>query len=232
MFPLFFIMQINHTKALVLSSFNYRDYDRIVTYFTERYGVIKVLVRGGNRPRVRLFCEPLALLELTYCPKKNEIHSFREGKVIEAHLSLRDSYERLEAGMKLLNITAKSQFSEMPAPKIFLLLKLYLKKITEFKNLDVLIYSYLLKCLLLSGAWTIQTKCSKCHKLLEMFYYSGSGYFCLACTPSKRLGFDIDEIQKLSTLIHERSFKALDQLDVNKSLSEKIDDLFTLSYSS
>ena len=220
----------HHTKAIVLSSFNYRDFDRIVTFFTEDYGLIKAIVYGGNRIKMRHLCEAYTYIDLTYTHKKNEIHSFKEAKVLDAHLDLRNTYESMESAMQLLTITAKSQFLESPSPKVFLLLKTYLSKIPLFKDPSILVSSYLIKTLLISGHWTLQTKCCKCNLSLQTFYYFNQDYFCSKCTPSKKLGFDLDEIKNLSELINERSFSALGQKPLSKSLSEKIHLMWELTH--
>lgn len=218
------------SKALVLSSIPYRDFDRIVTFFSEGEGLIKVLILGGNRIKKRIFCEPLSLVELIYKPKKNDLYAFIEGKVVDSFLNLRESFDHLKAAMSLLQLTSKSQFPHAPSEKIFLLLISYLKKISEFENPEILVSSFLLKMLLLDGGWTIQTKCSKCKALLDPFYYTHQGYFCKTCTPSKSLYFEVDEIQKMGDLIYEKSFQNLSKIPLTESLSKKIHSLFELAY--
>lgn len=218
------------SKALVLSSIPYRDFDRIVTYFSEIEGLIKVIVLGGNRIKKRLFCEPLSLIELVYKPKKNDLYAFIEGKVLDSFLNLRESFDHIKAAMALLQITSKSQFPQAPSEKIFLLLTSYLKKLSEFENPQILVSSFLLKMLLLDGGWTIQTKCSKCRALLDPFYYTHQGYFCKTCTPSKNLSFEVEDIQKMGDLIYEKSFQNLSKISLSESLSQKIHRLFELTY--
>lgn len=221
-----------HTRAIVLSSFNYQDYDRITTFYTEQKGLIKAILPGANRPKSTklIFCQPLTLIELTYRPKKGDIHTFKEGKVLDAHLSLRDSYEALQSGIKLLDITSKSQFPEEPSSKIFLLLTTYLKKISSFKNPWVLVSSFLLKTLLLSGQWTLRTYCERCNAPLEEFFFASSSYYCKNCAPSMKLSFNLEEIGTLTRLIQEKTFKTLSEVELSKELEEKIEKLFLVSH--
>lgn len=219
-----------HTQAIVLSSINYRDFDRIVTFLTEDYGLLKVIVYGGNRIKMRHLCEPYTHMKLSYAHKRNDIHTFKEAKVLDAHLNLRNSFEAMESAMQLLTITSKSQFLDSPCPKVFLLLKTYLSKIPLFKNPSILVSSYLIKTLLMSGHWTLQTKCGNCNISLSTFYYFNQDYFCNKCTPSKKLQFDIDEIKSLSELINERSFTALEKKPLSKNLSEKINEMWKLAH--
>lgn len=220
-------------QAIVLSSFNYRDYDRITTLYSQDQGLIKLIVHGANRPKSNrlIFCQPFTLLELTYLTKKGEIHHFREGKILNPNLNLRDSYEALEAASQLLDITSKSQMPEEPSSQLFLLLTTYLKKIPEFKNPYILSQSYLLKTLLMQGLWTIQTQCSSCQKALEDFYFSSKGYCCKSCAPLSSVRLNLDEMECITALVQERSFKELEKLDLKKSLQEKIEKIFLMSHS-
>ncbi len=221
-----------HCQAIVLSSFNYRDYDRITTLYTDIKGIIKTIVLRANSPKSSklIFCQPLTHLNLTYKTKKGEIHSFKEAKVINPHLDLRDSYDALQVGIKLLDLTAKSQLPEEPSPQIFQLLLTFLKKIPEFKNPWILSSSFILKLLILSGQWTLESKCTKCEKLLDEFYFANRSYYCTNCTPSLKLPFSHDEVHTLSSLIQEKSFFALNQLRFSERLKDKIEKLFLISH--
>lgn len=219
-------------KAIVLSSFNYRDYDRIVSLYTDLKGLIKVIIHGANRPKSTklIFCQPFTLIDLIYLPKKGDIHSFKEGKVLNAHLHLRDSFDSLQAAVQLLDITTKSQIPEEPSAKIFPLLMSYLQKMNLFGNPYILSSSFLLKILLIAGQWTVQTKCNKCSVSLQNFYFVSSSYYCAQCTPSKELEFNLDEMQILTKLIGERSFNELNQVQLSQELQKKINMLFLVSF--
>ena len=59
---------------------------------------------------MRHFCEPFTLYGALYRFKKNEIHTFKEAKILDAHLKLRDSFEAMESAMQLLTVTSKVNF--------------------------------------------------------------------------------------------------------------------------
>ena len=225
-------MALLSCQAVVLSSFNYRDYDRIVTLYTSEYGLIKLIVHGANRPKSNrlIFCQPFTLLELTFFKKQGDIHQFREGKILNPNLNLRDSFEALEAASQLLDVTSKSQMPEEPSSQLFLLLTTYLKKVPEFKNPYILSSSYVLKTLLLQGLWTLQTTCSGCQKKLDDFYFSIRGYCCKNCTPSQSIKLCMDDMETLTALVQQRSFKELEKVELGKSLREKIEKIFLLSH--
>ncbi len=221
-----------HTQAICLSSFNYRDHDRIATYFTSEKGLIKLLVHSANRPRSsrQVLSEPLCLIHLTYRQKNGDIHSLKEAKAIDSFLELRSDYDFLCAALQLLNWTQKCHTLEEPNPKMFLLLKSYLKKIPQFNNPKALVCSYQLKLLILEGLWTIHTRCARCSSSLEQFYYTSNSYYCKLCAPSLALKFELEEIQKISSLIHERSYQKLNELTLEEGLSQKIEQLFLASH--
>ena len=228
----FTMLQEIQCRAVAVSSFNYRDYDRIVTFYSDAFGIIKAIVHGANRPKSskRIFCEPLTYLELVIRLKKGDIHSFKEGKIINAHLDLRNSYDHLAVAMKLLEITSKTQLPGDPSERVFNLLLSTLKKIPSFKNPWILESFFILKILIASGQWTLQSKCSRCHKPLDEFYYSHNGYYCKSCSPTMQLKFDGSEILTLTQLIQERSFTALNEINLSKNLQDKIEKLFLSAY--
>lgn len=225
-------MALISCQAIVLSSFNYRDYDRIATLYSNDRGLIKLIIHGANRPKSNrlIFCQPFTLIDLTYQQKNGDIHHFKEGKILNPHLNIRDSFEALEAASQLLDVTSKSQMPEEPSSHLFLLLTTYLKKIPEFKNPYILSQSYLLKTLLMQGLWTIQTQCSGCQKKLDEFYFSPKGYFCMNCAASTSIRLTIEEMHTITALVQERSFKELQKLEVKKALQEKIEKIFLMSH--
>lgn len=217
-----------HTEAIVLTSFPYRDFDRIVTLFSPDRGIFKVIILGAQRPKSAnlIFTQPLTHLFLTYKPKKGELHLFKEGKHISSSIDTRNSYDALCSALKLVDYTIKSQPNESPNAKLYSLFKSYLQKITTFKNPDTLALSYLMKILVFEGLWTIQINCSNCREPLDHFYYFSKAYFCSKCAPNRELVFELDEMHSMAKLVNERSYQALDEVLIAKSLSEKIEKLF------
>jgi len=63
------------TDAFVLSSIAFKDYDRIVTLFSEEMGQIKVFVNGANRPKSNKLALSEPLTYATYVLKKKEVTS-------------------------------------------------------------------------------------------------------------------------------------------------------------
>lgn len=220
-----------HCQAIVLSSFNYRDYDCITTFYTDTHGIIKTIILGAKRPKSSkaAFCQPLTLLSLTYRPRKGDLHSFKEAKILDANLKIRDSFDALQVGIKLLNLVSKSQAPEEPSHRVFQLLASYLKKIPEFTNPWILSSSFVLKILILSGHWTLQSKCCRCKTPLEKFHFSSNSYYCSNCAPDSSLVFEAPEVQALSQLIQEKSFQALNQLKAPPKLDEKLESLFLMT---
>ncbi|MCH9632730.1 MAG: DNA repair protein RecO [Chlamydiae bacterium] len=220
-----------HCQAIVLSSLNYRDYDCITTFYTDTHGIIKTIILGAKRAKSSkaIFCQPLTLLNLTFRPRKGDLHSFKEAKVLNANLEIRDSFDALQVGIKLLNLVSKSQAPEEPSYRVFQLLASYLKKIPEFTNPWILSSSFVLKILVLSGHWTLQSKCSKCKVSLEKFHFSSNSYYCSNCAPDASLVFEVPEVQALSQLIQEKSFQALSQLKTPPKLEKKLDLLFMMN---
>lgn len=217
-----------HTEAFTLTSIPFRDFDRIVTLFSKEQGLIKVLIKGANRPKSSrlIFCQPLTYSSFILQKKRSELTLFSEGKLINPFLSLRLSYDHLKASCDLSEALLKISITQSPCPDLFLLFKSYLNQISKYSNPFLLTTSFYLKISLYEGCLTLKRKCTNCKVDGEKLYFCSKDYFCTRCAPIRHLEFSQQELALLLEIVKEKSFDQLKSKTITSDLNEKVRKLY------
>jgi DNA repair protein RecO (recombination protein O) len=217
-----------HIEAFTLSSLPFRDFDRIVTLFSKEQGLIKVLIKGANRPKSSrlIFCQPLTYSSFILQKKRSELALFSEGKLIDPFLSLRISYDHLKASFDLSEALLKISMTQNPCADLFLLFKSYLNQISKYPDPSILTTSFYLKISLYEGCLTLKRKCTNCNLDAEKLYFCFKDYFCARCAPARDLEFSQQELALLLELVKEKSFDQLKSKTVTPDLNEKVRKLY------
>ena len=101
-------MEIVHVKAIVLREAQFRENDKMLTCFSDKFGKISVSVRGAKKMGskftavAQLFCYSDREL---YCGKNN-IYTLKEAQLIESFYGLREDLDRLTIAGKILRLAA------------------------------------------------------------------------------------------------------------------------------
>lgn len=144
-------MQTYTSDGIILHAFNFRDFDQIVTAFTENQGLIKFIVKKGNLLKKGLKSSPFTKGQFVYTVGKSELYSLQEISVKDHYLDLRKNYTHLTLGCRFLKSILETQMLHKPAPLLYQLLIVYLGKIGSFSNLKSLEASFHVKILLHEG---------------------------------------------------------------------------------
>lgn len=102
-------MEIVHVKAIVLREAQFRENDKMLTCFSDKFGKISVSVRGVKKigskftAVAQLFC--YSDMEL-YCGKGG-IYTLKDAQLIESFYGLREDLDRLTVAGKILRLACK-----------------------------------------------------------------------------------------------------------------------------
>lgn len=102
-------MDTVHVKGIVIAENQYRENDKMLTVFCDRFGKISVSARGAKKSVskftavAQLFC--YSDMEL-YCGKSN-IYTLKDAQLIESFYSLRTDLDRLTVAGRIVKLTAK-----------------------------------------------------------------------------------------------------------------------------
>ncbi len=196
-------MSYTRVEGLIIREIPFQDYDRILSLFTPTEGLIKLFVKGsgrvkeGNSHRTA----PLNIVEVVYTQGRTELYPCREITVINNQLQLRKNLSVLESACDMLQTILSTQLPGKSAPELYQLLLIYLRKLPEVGNPNILSTSFRLKTLRYEG-------------LLDYNAFKD---------------LKTEEKQLIEVLSLCRDLKLLALIDIEESLTFKIKDFFLQS---
>ncbi len=218
------------SPGLILSSLNFQDFDRIISVFTQKEGIIKLLVKGANRPKsLRTgFCLPLTLANFYFRKAKGELYHFKEAKLINAYFPIRNNLDALKTAGEIIQHIKSTQMPSEPSPALFSLVVAYLKQIALFTcPLPLLMSSFKIKLLKYDGLFSISTECSRCKQPLREIAFHRGEVYCAHHNPKQIIAFLSKEWELLRILFNFRNFREISNLKVSDDLLKKINQLIT-----
>jgi len=216
-------MKTKKTNAIVLRKVPYKENSIILTLFSEKEGLLSLFVKHTGKKHAAIF-NPLSEAEFVYRSKNTEQYFFVDASIIDLHLSLRNSLDSLETASKMVKHILKTQLPGKPAPRLYLLFSLYLKKIPDIKDPNLLLISFVLKALYHDGQLDLSDICSKCSEKAIGLFQGES--FCLKDLPHLGLRFSEEEWKTLQKLLTMKSFDELN-FHSNNLLNEKFSKLIS-----
>ncbi len=140
-------------KGVILKTMDYKERDKLMWVFTEKYGKISVICKGVRSPKNKYqsLIRPLLFGDfLLY--KGKTMYSFNEGMVISSFGKLSTSLELLTYGSYLVELIDIASSDGEPQPKLYetLVSALYLLE-AEVIDVVLLTLAYEVKVLTLTG---------------------------------------------------------------------------------
>jgi len=194
-------------EGIILKSYAYKETERILHLFTKDLGIIHLVIKhlSPRKPQRINLATPLCQGQYVLRKGKSDLFSFLDGSIIDLHLPLRQTLLTLETGGRMLRAIHDSQLPEKPAPLLYKLLSLYLKKLPL--GPQTLLTSFQLKLLIHEGLISFE----KPH-----LNYSGG-----------TLTLNAEEWPILFLLAHGRDFETLISLSPSQELQKTVKDLFS-----
>ena len=134
-------MTIVETEAIILSTRDYGESDRLISFYTRTGGRLRGIAKGARRSRKRFVhaFEPNSLVQLTYRERKSLIW-IEACKLLEPHLALRAEVERWGYAGLISEIMLEMVPEAEGQEELFFLLKETLGQLSEDKDpLNVLL---------------------------------------------------------------------------------------------
>lgn len=152
-------MSFSTTKAIVLRSLPFKDRQRILTLFSEQFGILSMILKGISSKKHQLLCfgELFCEAEFTFIKKRSDLVIFSEAHLLNQHLELRTNLTFLQAASSLLQVIIRSQLPGKPDPDLYALLSTFLKQIPHFPTPNALLTCFYLKFLKHEGVFDPET---------------------------------------------------------------------------
>lgn len=185
-------MALLKTPAITLKSRKWGEADRIVTFYTLRFGKVRGVARGARRVKSRFgsALEPFVSSELNLFEKPHDsLYRVTQADIHESFSELREDLTLMSGGARLVNLVAAVTAEGDPCPLIFETLLSGLRVLQA--GGDTLLMTLLLQIRLLgqTGFRPQMDHCAGCGALLQKgrtdsplwFSPLSGGLVCHAC---------------------------------------------------
>ncbi|ATZ16385.1 DNA replication and repair protein RecO [Entomoplasma freundtii] len=168
-------MSTRSTKGLVLQTWDYEDTSKIVTLFTENWGLVKLLAPGVNRltSKNRYSLVTFTLGEYIFFPTrtKNKLSRLKTGHFLADHLAITENYNNYLYAVALSQIIQDAQSCWEPNPQLFWdLNKAFNNFNDDSKPLNTFV-RFLFYHLPTFGGPNLLNRCGRCYKLLQQYSF-------------------------------------------------------------
>ncbi|KIC73556.1 DNA repair protein RecO [Candidatus Protochlamydia amoebophila] len=220
------LSEFQTAEGIILKVIPFRDYDQIVAIFTKEAGLIKVLCKKSRNKKggAKSHYTPLTKVELVYKEQKGEIFNCHEISILDFYRHLRTELNHLNAACDIIQLLYQTQLVGKPAPRLFTLTEIYLKKIPQTQFPDILTTSFRLKLLKHEGILAHPLVCSVCLQPLhqEAFFFRGE-VFCRLHYPMGASYLHENEIDVLYQLLNCKNYQELTEITLFSQTKNKIE---------
>lgn len=217
-------MHPTDTEAVVLQSFPFKEYDRILTLFSP-LGILKLFVKGRKRDYLQLtaLSSPLTHGEFHYTLGRRELHRMNDGTIINQNLRIRECFGAWTSAEKMVSALLLSQWPGKPATRLFQLFTRVLSYLPESADPQSLSTAFLLKILRHEGVLEL------CTPLQPTSRFAGERY-SPTDAPQGALSFSEEEEETLAELALSRSLTHLSEQKLSSEFHQKIGALFSQAF--
>jgi len=186
------------TEAIVLSSMDYGESDKIVTFYTLEFGKIKGIAKGAKRSKKRFVnnLEPFSYIRLLFFQKQGrDLVMLEQADIIKRFDSLFLEIDRIAFGSYCLELLNEMTPEGQKNQKAFELLLKSLIMLDKGTNIKTIVMFFEMKLLSILGYHPHLDTCVVCKKPAtragaaetKIFFSSvRSGILCLNCKAMER----------------------------------------------
>lgn len=173
-------------EAVVLRTYKSGEADRIGVLWTRQHGKVRILAKGVRKTSTRMggSLEPMAHVQVELVKSRGDLYITKRVTHISRHSVLRDSYERITAGLAVVEVIDAIPAEGLTDESIFGLLLRVLAALDSPEVRPGLVPpSFFLRLLALDGSDPVVTECVNCSSPgpLVAFNAEVGGTLCGAC---------------------------------------------------
>ena len=218
------------TEGILLKIFPFRDFDRIVTFFSPDLGMARFVYKGRLRKDRMAALTPLVQVELTYDRGQSDLLRCQELKIAHTFPKVRESWEALQAGCEMAQALVQSQYPYKPGPDLYALLVFFLQKLPEAHR--QVATSFYLKTLLHEGLLNCRDTCAVCKEPFADCVLADGEPYCGKHAPPYGQALGGKEWETMRKLALSRSFAELTEIALFPAVEDKVKHLFDLVHAS
>jgi DNA repair protein RecO (recombination protein O) len=182
-------MAILTTEAVVLKGWKMGETSQILSLYTEDFGRVKVVVKGGRGPKSAFkgCLEPLTHLKIIYYDKRTrDLQLLSKADLLDPHLNILGNMEKTTLGLAVLELVDRAVAGQESFPQLFHLIISVLKSINlETGFLEGFFWYFESHFIDLMGYKPKWESCLECHESLGTsggyFQPQSGGLLCNGC---------------------------------------------------
>ena len=178
------------TDALLLRAVDYRDADRVFTFFTHGLGVVSAIARGAKNSKRRFagVLEPYLVLRVELEPSRGELMTLKRAELSRSFTGILSDLGRMEVAGAALALVRDAHPARVPDEPLFMNMLQYLTIVdVEGDASRATLLSFALRVLALSG---VAPRLDSCGRSGEPVPAEKPAYFdpALGAVVSRRFG--------------------------------------------
>ncbi len=183
-------MPLHKTPAITLKSRKWGEADRIVTFYTERFGKLRGVARGARRIKSRFgsALEPFVYCDLNLFEKQGDsLYRISQVDIRESFSSLREDLGKMAAGGRIVNLVSALTVEGDPAPGVFDALLHGLRTLQSVDDSALVVLLFQIRLLGQTGFCPQTQQCAVCGMTQGqgmaqgMFSPRSGGLICSSC---------------------------------------------------
>jgi len=191
--------------AIILSSHDVGEFDRMYVVYTKEIGVVKAMGRGVRKQTAKLagHLEPGTLSEI-YVAKARGMGNIASAIALDNFFNIKKDFEKLSQVLKTFRFFGRHFSEEEKDERVFNLLRDFLKKADETDEANILTEAFWWKLFDALGNRPETMKCTKCGARLEekgenFFSAARGGVVCGKCFAGEQdlAEISVDQIKLL-----------------------------------
>ena len=184
--------QIVKTEGIVLSKLDYSDSSKIVSIYSEEFGKISAIVKGGRgkNSKVGLVVDPLNIVNFVlYNKEQRDVQLISGAEIIFYPAHLHDDFERMKYSYAVLELLKYLTVDNESNRRLYRGSRKILQLMDNSEERpEILFIKYFLFILQETGFEIQMDSCSICHKDIDKAKVNGFGYeHGMLCSECKNL---------------------------------------------
>ena len=182
-------MQPRKSKAIILRTKDFGESDRLVSFFSSRYGSLRGVAKGARRSSKR-FVNSLNIFCLVNAEfrerRKSDLVWLNSCELIDGYQDIRNSYKLLSKASLMVEMAEILFPINVPSPGMFRLLRLALNALSHERNSEEIMLMFQAQAMMLGGFGINVSKCSLCGRSYKkegraLFHPPSGSIVCTAC---------------------------------------------------
>jgi DNA repair protein RecO (recombination protein O) len=200
-------MAETNLKGIVINSFDYEEFDKIVTVYSDKFGKLSFIAKGVKKPESKnnysIQNFSVSKFQIFKSRKANSLSKLKTGELIKNNVGIAKNYDNYLFASLITSLILEADDFNSKNFQIYSILEKSLDNISQnqdpFSTMVFFMY-YLLKPL---GGNFLLSKCYRCgkaNKVYRLFNFQDCGLVCPNCITKNEKPQPAEFISFLKTL--------------------------------